>query len=344
MLRTLLERLSRNRVIRRRLPAELGGRVLFVSPDSAMKLWRRDLRRVDPLLFRLARELVRPGMAVWDVGANVGIFTAAAAFLAGEAGSVLAIEADDWLAALLHRSAAMRLPGQARIEVLSAAAAGRCGSADLCLARRGRAANHLATVGGSSEAGGTRAVRRVTTVTLDSLLADHPLPALVKIDVEGAELECLAGAGELLARHRPLLVCEVSAAAAPEVGRLLAGAGYALYDAEAGAGERRPLPAPAWNTLAMPIDVRPAAPSDVLPAAPSDVRAVPSDARPPAPNDVLPAAPSDVRPAAPSDVRPAAPSDVLPAAPVAIPAVAPAGGPAAGSGAASRREEPAGEP
>jgi FkbM family methyltransferase len=251
-LRTLLERLSRGRVLRRRLPPELGGRVLLVSPESAMKLWRWDLRQVDPLLFRLAREQVRPGAAVWDVGANVGLFAAAAAHFAGAAGSVLAIEADEWLAALLRRSAAPRLPGQAPIEVLSAAAAGRCGTADFCLANRGRAANHLAAVAGSDQAGGTREVRQVVTVTLDSLLDRRPPPHVVKIDVEGAELECLAGAGELLRRHRPTLICEVSPANAQEVGRLLHDSGYVLYDAEASPPRREPLASPVWNTLAMP--------------------------------------------------------------------------------------------
>jgi FkbM family methyltransferase len=250
-LRTLLERLSRDRVLRRRLPPELGGRVLLVSPDSAMKLWRRDLRHVDPLLFRLAHEQVLPGSSVWDVGANVGLFAAAAAHFAGAKGTVLAIEADDWLATLLRRSAAPRLPNQAPIEVLSAAAASRCGTADFCLANRGRAASHLATVAGSSEAGGTRAVQQVVTVTLDSLLDRYLPPHLVKIDVEGAELECLLGAGELLRRHHPTLICEVSPANAQEVGRLLHDSGYVLYDAEAAPPRRERLAIPTWNTLAI---------------------------------------------------------------------------------------------
>jgi FkbM family methyltransferase len=252
VLRRLLERLSRDRVIRRRLPPELGGRILLVSPDSAMKLWRRDIGRADPVLFRLARELVQPGASVWDVGANVGLFAAAAAYCAGVSGAVLAIEADDWLAALLRRSAAERIPGQARLEVLSAAAASRCGSADFCLARRGRAANHLAAVPGSSQAGGIRAVQRVATVTLDSLLDRFRPPHLIKIDVEGAELECLLGAGELLRRLRPTLICEVSRTNADDVGRLLRDSGYVLYDAEQSPPLRRPLASPPWNTLAIP--------------------------------------------------------------------------------------------
>lgn len=259
--RTALERLSRDRVVRRRLPPELGGAALLVSPDAAMKLWRRDLRRVDPLLFRMARELVAPGATVWDVGANVGLFAAAAAFLAGPAGRVLAVEADEWLADLLRRSARALPPGQAPIEVLSAAAGGALGVADFVLASRGRAASHLASVPGSTQAGGVRGVRKVVTVTLDWLLDWFPAPDVLKLDVEGAELDCLHGAAAILARRRTTLLCEVGAASAAPVARLLAAAGYTLYDASLPPGERRPVTEPPWNTLAVPAG-RPAGPAE----------------------------------------------------------------------------------
>ncbi|HYL05880.1 MAG TPA: FkbM family methyltransferase [Thermoanaerobaculia bacterium] len=250
--RAMLERLSRGRVLRRRLPPDLGGHTLLVSPDAAMKLWRRDLRQADPLLFSMARELVRPGATVWDVGANVGLFAAAAAFLAGPTGRVLAVEADDWLAGLLRRSARTLPPDQAPIDVLSAAAGGALGVADLVLASRGRAANHLASVPGSTQAGGARGVQKVVTVTLDWLLGWFPAPDLIKLDVEGAELECLRGASGLLARERPVVLCEIAGENAAAVGRLFTAAGYGLYDAAQPEAARRPLAAPVWNTLAVP--------------------------------------------------------------------------------------------
>ncbi len=251
-LRAALERLSRNRVVRRRLPADLGGGTLLVSPDASMRLWRRSLERTDPLLFRLARELVRPGAVVWDIGANVGLFAAAASFLAGPEGAVLAVEADGWLANLLRESFRGLPGGRAPVAVLGAAAAGANGVADLHVAQRGRAANHLAGVAGSTQAGGVRAVEKVLTVTLDRLLDLFPAPRLVKIDVEGSELDCLRGAARLLREVRPVVVCEVTGENAAAVGRLLLDAGYRLHDAAAAPGARQPLAAPAWNTLALP--------------------------------------------------------------------------------------------
>lgn len=252
MLRNLAERWSRGRIVRRRLPAEHGGHALFVSPDAALRLWRRDLGAMDPLLLRLAAELTRPGDTVWDIGANVGLFAFAAAFAAGRAGRVVAVEADDWLAALVRRSAASAGSAYAPVDVLAAAVADRAGVLDLHIASRGRAGNHLGLVAGSTQTGGSREARKVPAVTLDGLLDAFPPPRVLKIDVEGAEALCLRGAGRLLAEVRPVLLCEVAEENAAEVGARLRDHRYALHDAAAPPGSRPFLQAPVWSTLAVP--------------------------------------------------------------------------------------------
>jgi FkbM family methyltransferase len=252
MLRRLAERLSRDRVVRRRLPPAHGGRVLFVSPDAALGLWKRDLSRVDPLLLRLAAERVHAGATVWDVGANVGLFAFAAAYAAGPSGHVVAVEADDWLAGLLRRTAREPASGYAPVEVLAAAVADRPGIGELWVAARGRAGSHLSAVAGSTQTGGRREARKVVAVTLDGLLDAFAAPHLVKIDVEGAEGLCLRGAERLLSAIRPIVVCEVAADNAAEVGERLRRHGYALYDAALPVEQRKPLAVPVWNTLALP--------------------------------------------------------------------------------------------
>lgn len=251
MIRSLLERLSRGRVVRRRLPPEHGGHALYVSPEAAMKLWRRDLGTVDPFLLRMAAEQVRPGMTVWDVGANVGLFAFAAAFAAGPSGRVLAVEADGWLAELVGRSAREAPASYAPVEVRAVAVSDVPGMVSFCIAERGRAGNHLEAVPGSTQTGGTREVRQVPAVTLDSLL-DGSIPQIVKIDVEGAELLCLRGAGRLLREVRPVLICEVAEENADEAGAILRRHGYEMQDAAAPPEARRPLERPVWNTLAIP--------------------------------------------------------------------------------------------
>ncbi|HEY6390471.1 MAG TPA: FkbM family methyltransferase [Bryobacteraceae bacterium] len=251
MLRTLAERLSRNLSFRRRLPARFGGANILVSPEGGLRYWRLDLEKVDPTLLHAAAEWVRPGNVIWDVGANVGLFTFAAAGLAGPAGQVLAIEPDAWLASLLRRSAKLPAAARAQVDVVEAAVSNRIGMSEFVVASRARSSNHLAGFG-LSQAGACREKHQVPTVTLDALLGFNPAPNLVKIDVEGAEHDLLAGAGRLLTTVRPILLCEVSGHSTAAVTKILWSAGYTIFDADAARTERRPLPEAVWNTLALP--------------------------------------------------------------------------------------------
>jgi Methyltransferase FkbM domain len=71
--------------------------------------------------------------------------------------------------------------------------------------------------------------RRIPYRRLDSIWADagEPEVAFVKIDVEGAEVEVVAGADQLLNRCHPALVVEVREdLTEPEVRRRLTAIGY----------------------------------------------------------------------------------------------------------------------
>jgi 2-polyprenyl-3-methyl-5-hydroxy-6-metoxy-1,4-benzoquinol methylase len=127
LIRSILKTLSRGGVLKRRLPPEFSSAPLFVSPNSALGYWRRDISKVDPFRLSMVRELVRPGMSVWDIGANVGLFSFAAASLGAQ---VVAVEADLWLANLMHRSA---LLNQLPVTVLPAAVSDRQGVSKLYL-------------------------------------------------------------------------------------------------------------------------------------------------------------------------------------------------------------------
>lgn len=148
----------------------------------------------------LVRSL-RAGDHVWDIGANIGSLSLVAAGMVGEHGRVLAIEPDGRCAAAIRANA--DLNDLSQIEVLEAAAARSSGTAELVVVRD-RLWTRLASVGGHD-----LAEQRVTvaTVALDDI--DAPPPRLVKIDVEGAELDVIAGMARLLREARPLVVCEM---------------------------------------------------------------------------------------------------------------------------------------
>jgi len=252
--RSLAERLSRGLVIRRRLPALFGGHLLYATPDAGLRFWRRNLLAVDRLLLSWVDELVEAGSVVWDLGANVGLFTLAAAHRASRQGSVVAVEPDDWLTSLIHRSVAAASPEIAPVQVLTAALSESVGLAEFSIARRSRAGSHLTAVDGSTQTGGSREIRTVVTLTGDWLLDHVPTPDLVKIDIEGAEGACLRGASRVLAEARPTILCEVSRDNGVDVAEILLGHDYVLFDAAVAPSERRPRRAVSWNTLAIPAE------------------------------------------------------------------------------------------
>jgi FkbM family methyltransferase len=253
-LRRIAELLSRHVVLRRRLPREFGADRVFVTPDSALAYWHWNMERVDPLLFAWVREFVRPGMKVWDIGANNGLFSFAAAFRAGPGALVVAVEADPWLAALLRRSNRGPSRGRCDVVVLNVAVAESVGVVEFNISARGRAASHLSDVDRSSQSGGDRERLHLSSITLDTLFERFGAPELVKIDVEGAEERCLRGAKRLLSAVQPNILCEVGDAARSAVARLLSSYGYLLFDASLPSDERGPLESTVWNTLAIPAE------------------------------------------------------------------------------------------
>lgn len=252
MIRTIFERLARGRVIKRSLPVGQASVPIFVSPDSQLKYLRPGIEAFDAELLQAAITLVHKDAVVWDVGANVGVFSFAAASLAGAQGAVLAIEADIWLAQLLRRSAALPANKGLNVQVLPAAIAECNGVSRFVIAERGRASNFLQAAGGWSQAGGVRELVSVPTLTLDTLLDALAPPTVLKIDVEGAEMLVLRGATRVLREARPVLYLEVGEQHAAAAAALLMVAGYKLYDGRLPIEGQSPIASCTFNTIAIP--------------------------------------------------------------------------------------------
>jgi FkbM family methyltransferase len=176
----------------------------------------------DPAELNFLWASLEPGGFAIDVGANVGVYAVTAALRVGPAGRVIAVEADDDYVPRLRGN--LERNDLANVEVVAAAAGPTDGEVELIIAAD-RAFSSIKPLVAYRGAG---AARQVPQVRLDTLWHDAGEPAVgfVKVDVEGAELEVLAGAGELLERCRPALVVEVSSATEPEVRSTLAALGY----------------------------------------------------------------------------------------------------------------------
>jgi FkbM family methyltransferase len=186
----------------------------------------------EPEIQELLAANVKPGSVMWDVGANVGFLTLIAARLVGPNGQVVAFEPLPSNCEAIRRNLALNQMGN--VEVVGVALSDEIGSAKLDVYRartlaklaehdgerdRGhddRGAGADRDVGAGAEEGGDPGLGRVLVEqievrvsTFDALLASHSAPALVKMDIEGAEAAALRGAGKLLAEVRPILLCEL---------------------------------------------------------------------------------------------------------------------------------------
>jgi len=252
MFRKVLERLSRQKVLKRKLPKRFGSQTIFVSPDSALRFWYKDLEKTDIQLLKRAEEIVCLADIVWDIGANVGLFAFAAAYVAGSEGKVLAIEADTFLVDLLRKTSSIPHHNRARVEVLPVAISERVGVSYLNIANRGRSANFLEGTEGSTQTGGVREIQMVGTLTLDLISTYYPPPNVLKIDVEGAEDKVLQGGKQLIQQYKPKILIEVSSENIESVTKFFRVQNYKLFDGDAKPSDRGPLEYAVWNTIALP--------------------------------------------------------------------------------------------
>jgi FkbM family methyltransferase len=183
------------------------------------------------------RSLVLPGTVVVDVGANIGTHTLAFSRWVRH-GRVIAIEAQPAISRVLwqncHQNACHN------VDVVNAICADRSGSQNV-LVDYSREENLGAICFAYAGSGLWRSftslidrVRcrrgvRVRVIRLDDICPKAAV-ALIKIDVEGMELDALRGAGETLRRNLPAVYFEQNSAAnLPETYEYLANAGYRLF-------------------------------------------------------------------------------------------------------------------
>jgi FkbM family methyltransferase len=141
---------------------------------------------------------LRRGMVVFDVGANIGYLSLFFSQRVGSSGKVYSFEPEASNFAELFRNVEINgLQGQ-------------CVPIPVAV---GRSSGKVAISNGLN--GGVVAEGEGSTcqlVSLDSYAAEHGIPRidLVKIDIEGYELEALEGMTEILSRpHKPILYVEV---------------------------------------------------------------------------------------------------------------------------------------
>jgi FkbM family methyltransferase len=163
-------------------------------------------KRYEPHVSRVLKSMLPRRGTFVDVGANIGYFSLLAAACVGPQGRVIAFEPNPANCDLLRRSLAANGFG-AVIDVHAAAVAeekGRIHFSTAGVDSNGRIVNP------AEAAAEVVALPLVEVVTLDEALSGCDHVDVIKIDVEGAEARVWRGMGEVVGRHRPLLLFEFS--------------------------------------------------------------------------------------------------------------------------------------
>lgn len=216
---------------------ELEGFRLLLDLQVDKDLW---LGTYEPEIQQVIREVVRPGMTAYDLGANIGYVTLLLARAVGERGKVVAVEPLASNVERLREAVRLNRLENRVVVVPKAISAGRGRGRFLVHASPGM--GRLDQAPGRSE--GYEGAVEVEIVSMDELVEKDglPVPDVVKVDVEGAEGLALEGMRGILHKTAPILLVEVhNAKAGRVVWSQLTSAGYALFDL--GRGRRVESPA-----------------------------------------------------------------------------------------------------
>lgn len=200
------------------------GRTLYgkILPRRAYRVWRGHLRGAKFVLGALEGEgggssvyfnLVEPeqtsvfvenlseGGVFFDVGANVGYYTVLGSRLVGEKGLVVAFEPVPRNLAHLYNHVALNY--LENVKIIPSACSDEISLAAFS-AGPNNAMGHLTNENNSETETRVKNLMLVPTVTLDAVAERLAvLPNVLKIDVEGAELSVLHGAGERVLPAKP---------------------------------------------------------------------------------------------------------------------------------------------
>ena len=182
---------------------------LRINPSGAHPGYA--LGTTEPEIQDIFAAQVKPGSVVWDIGANVGFYTVIASRLVGT-GQVIAFEPLPSSCAAIEQN--LKLNGMTNVEIVGIAVSDEIGTATLNV-YGGSTTARLGTRE-SSKVGRTPLYQiEVPVSTIDAQLEAFPAPALVKMDIEGAEAPALRGATALLTQVKPTLICELHGTNAP---------------------------------------------------------------------------------------------------------------------------------
>jgi FkbM family methyltransferase len=148
----------------------------------------------------LVRSIVKEGMIVVDVGANIGYYTLLAAQLVGKTGKVFAFEPDPYNHSLLSKNT--KINGYSNVVTVQKAVYSNSKNVELHLDKRNLGGHSLSTANVHEDKSVT-----VPATSLDDFFEKaHLKISLVKIDVQGLETTVIEGMDRIVRENRDLQI------------------------------------------------------------------------------------------------------------------------------------------
>lgn len=162
----------------------------------------------EPELQSAIWELTKPGMIVYDVGANIGFTSLLFALRAGSTGHIFSFEALPSNVNRLKYNIALN-KFQGRDSVIHGAVQDRSGKVDFLVGPSHGTGKIVGSLGRSTMDYQGRI--QIPGVSIDDFIFQdgNDMPDIIKIDIEGGELLALQGMQRLLEHHRPILMLEI---------------------------------------------------------------------------------------------------------------------------------------
>lgn len=176
---------------------------LLIDPsiDNGVELSLYETGTYEKGTIQLLHRFLQPGQTYLDIGANIGLMSSIASGIVGNKGKVLAVEANPKTVEILQHNLALN--ACTNVSIFPFALGDAPGKATLY-------ENWNVNRGGASLlAQDNEEGIEVAVDTIDNVFKNDAIH-LVKIDVEGFELEVLNGGIEVLKTQRPVLIIEVS--------------------------------------------------------------------------------------------------------------------------------------
>ena len=193
----------------------------------------RWLGTYEPELQAALREFLKPGMTVYDVGANIGYVTLMLSHQTGASGKVFAFEALPVNVERIQKNIALNK--LTNVTVVSGAVLDKTGSVSFYV-------HDSVGMGKAAGSAGRREEHYKAEITvpgfsLDEFVyeQDNPVPDAVKMDIEGGEVLALPGMSRILREAHPLMFLELHGPESEKVAwETLTAAGYTLHAMESG--------------------------------------------------------------------------------------------------------------